>query len=84
MSPLSFSRCVPCTYARIGCSWQGPFHELTTHETDCPHPRKTGSDVMEALKKMDSKDGEGKKVFDNLLDLLSFEKINFQGNGKNR
>ena len=38
---------------------------------------------MEALKKMDSKDGEGKKVFDNLLDLLSFEKINFQGDGKN-
>jgi len=71
-------RCVPCKFARIGCAWLGPFHELTSHEAECPHPRKSGSDVMEALEKMDSKDGEGKKVFENLLELLSFEKINFQ------
>lgn len=45
----------------------------------CIHPRKTGGDVMATLENRDGKHTEEKKLFMNLVDLLSYEKIIFNG-----
>ncbi|XP_053660181.1 zinc finger TRAF-type-containing protein 1 homolog [Anopheles marshallii] len=66
-----------CKFARIGCQWRGPIHEVSTHEGNCAHPRKSGADVMVALQAHDVKAAEDKKLFLTLIDLLSYEKIIF-------
>nr|XP_029731467.1 cysteine and histidine-rich protein 1 homolog [Aedes albopictus] len=66
-----------CKYARIGCQWRGPIHEVPTHETNCTHPKKSGAEVMIALQEHDARAAEEKKLFLTLIDLLSYEKIIF-------
>lgn len=63
----------------IGCKWRGPIHENKEHEESCVHPKKTGADVMLALKERDEKHLEETKLFTTLLDLLNYEKIIFNG-----
>lgn len=69
-----------CKYSRIGCPWRGPNHERPEHETHCVHPNRSGADVMEALHDIDFKISEERKLYDGIFDLLSFEKITFNGN----
>lgn len=45
----------------------------------CPHPSATGKDVMSALDVMDQKFQEEKLMYDTIFDLMSFEKITFNG-----
>lgn len=52
---------------------------VTEHEQVCVHPKKTGAEVMAALQDRDAKYREEKKLFLNLVDLLSYEKIIFNG-----
>ncbi|XP_017029789.1 zinc finger TRAF-type-containing protein 1 homolog [Drosophila kikkawai] len=66
-----------CKYHRIGCQWRGPFHETTEHERNCLHPQKSGHEVMFALEAHDVMIKEEKKMFNTLIDLLSYEKIIF-------
>uniref|UniRef100_A0A182IXV8 TRAF-type domain-containing protein n=1 Tax=Anopheles atroparvus TaxID=41427 RepID=A0A182IXV8_ANOAO len=66
-----------CKFARIGCQWRGPIHEVPSHEANCAHPRKSGAEVMVALHAHDAKAAEDKKLFLSLIDLLSYEKIIF-------
>lgn len=66
-----------CKFARIGCQWRGPIHEVPTHEANCAHPKKSGADVMVALQAHDARAAEEKKLFLTLIDLLSYEKIIF-------
>ncbi|KAH8379463.1 hypothetical protein KR009_005110 [Drosophila setifemur] len=66
-----------CKYHRIGCQWRGPFHETTEHERNCLHPKKSGYEVMAALEAHDVMIKEEKKMFNTLIDLLSYEKIIF-------
>lgn len=66
-----------CKFARIGCQWRGPMHEVPTHETNCTHPKKSGAEVMVALQAHDARAAEEKKLFLTLIDLLSYEKIIF-------
>ncbi|TMW54222.1 hypothetical protein DOY81_000721 [Sarcophaga bullata] len=68
-----------CKYSRIGCQWRGPNHETTEHERSCLHPKKSGYEVMAALEAHDAKIKEEKKMFSTLIDLLSYEKIIFNG-----
>lgn len=68
-----------CKYTRIGCPWKGPNHEAVEHEKVCSHPRKNGGEVMSALEARDAKQQEEKKLFLSLVDLLSYEKIVFNG-----
>lgn len=49
------------------------------HERNCLHPNKSGYEVMAALETFDSKIKEEKKMFNTLIDLLSYEKIIFNG-----
>jgi len=68
-----------CKYSRIGCPWRGPNHEIPEHETHCAHPHRTGADVMEALREIDARTLEERRLYDNVFDLLSYEKITFNG-----
>jgi hypothetical protein len=68
-----------CKYAVIGCQWKGPIHEATQHEAFCAHPKKSGADVMQSLIDRDAQNMEEKKRFNTLIDLLSYEKIIFNG-----
>ncbi|XP_059227034.1 zinc finger TRAF-type-containing protein 1 homolog [Stomoxys calcitrans] len=72
-----FERPTNCKYSRIGCQWRGPNHETSEHELNCLHPNKSGYDVMAALEAHDAKIKEEKKMFNTLIDLLSYEKIIF-------
>ncbi|XP_018789976.1 PREDICTED: cysteine and histidine-rich protein 1 homolog [Bactrocera latifrons] len=66
-----------CKYSRIGCQWRGPNHETNEHERNCLHPTKSGYEVMAALEAHDARIKEEKKMFNTLIDLLSYEKIIF-------
>jgi len=43
------------------------------------HPHRTGADVMEALREIDARTLEERRLYDNVFDLLSYEKITFNG-----
>ncbi|XP_038616143.1 cysteine and histidine-rich protein 1 isoform X3 [Tachyglossus aculeatus] len=70
-------RVTQCKYKRIGCPWQGPFHELTAHEADCTHPSKTGNELMEILDGMDQTHKKEMQLYNSIFNLLSFEKIGY-------
>nr|XP_022340793.1 cysteine and histidine-rich protein 1-like [Crassostrea virginica] len=74
---LCLERHTCCKYSRIGCPWQGPFHELAGHEQSCIHPNKSGDDIMDALSLVDKQKEEELKVYSNLYNLLSHEKVTF-------
>jgi len=73
-------RTTKCSYARIGCPWRGPFHELEEHQRSCSHPVKTGAEVMEILRVVDQETELEKKLYSGIFELLSYEKITFNGN----
>lgn len=68
-----------CKFSRIGCPWRGPEHERQEHENQCAHPHRTGAEVMDSLLAMDQEMTEEKKLYDNIFDLLGYEKITFNG-----
>ncbi|KAL7302436.1 hypothetical protein TKK_0005088 [Trichogramma kaykai] len=74
---LCEERISSCKFSRIGCPWRGPNHERPEHEEHCVHPHRTGADVMDALRDIDAKSLEERKLFDNVFELLSYEKITF-------
>lgn len=53
--------------------------KATTHEKTCSHPKKSGAEVMLALQENDAKLNEERKLFSTLIELLSYEKIIFNG-----
>uniref|UniRef100_A0A8C9WB32 Zinc finger TRAF-type containing 1 n=1 Tax=Scleropages formosus TaxID=113540 RepID=A0A8C9WB32_SCLFO len=70
-------RVTQCKYKRIGCPWQGPFHELTAHEAECSHPTKTGNELMDILDEMDQNHRKEMQLYNSIFSLLCFEKIGF-------
>ncbi|NP_001121149.1 cysteine and histidine-rich protein 1-B [Xenopus laevis] len=70
-------RVTQCKYKRIGCPWQGPYHELTVHESECCHPTKTGNELMEILDEMDQTHKKEMQLYNSIFSLLSFEKIGY-------
>ncbi|XP_014811586.1 PREDICTED: uncharacterized protein LOC106896268, partial [Calidris pugnax] len=72
-------RVTQCKYKRIGCPWQGPYHELTVHEAECTHPTKTGNELMEILDEMDQTRKKEMQLYNSIFNLLSFEKIGYTG-----
>lgn len=70
-------RVTQCKYKRIGCPWQGPYHELTVHEAECTHPTKTGNELMDILDEMDQTRKKEMQLYNSIFNLLSFEKIGY-------
>ncbi|XP_060521442.1 zinc finger TRAF-type-containing protein 1 homolog [Cylas formicarius] len=70
-------RIATCKFSRIGCPWRGPEHERPEHETQCAHPERPGADIMDSLIAIDQQRVEERKLYENIFDLLGFEKIAF-------
>lgn len=70
-----------CKYKRIGCPWQGPFHELPAHEGECSHPTKTGTELMGILGEMEQNHRRDMQLYNSIFSLLCYEKIGFTGTG---
>ncbi|XP_075980918.1 zinc finger TRAF-type-containing protein 1 homolog isoform X4 [Anticarsia gemmatalis] len=70
-------RLTGCRYACIGCPWLGPAHEAAAHEAACAHPRKSAADVVSVLAERERRAKEANAVYNQVLDLLSYEKITF-------
>lgn len=68
-----------CKYSRIGCPWRGPSHEAAEHESQCVHPHRSGAEVMDALQVIDLKYEEERRLYNTVFELLSYEKITFNG-----
>lgn len=49
------------------------------HQANCSHPKKSGAEVMLALEANEAAQTEEKRLFGMLIDLLSYEKIIFNG-----
>ncbi|KAK5648450.1 hypothetical protein RI129_003342 [Pyrocoelia pectoralis] len=74
---LCEERISSCKFSRIGCPWRGPVHESVQHESECAHPHRRGSEVMDALQVIDQKNAIERKLFDSIFELLGYEKITF-------
>jgi hypothetical protein len=72
-------RPVKCDYERIGCNWEGPFHELECHNKSCVHPKKSGNEILLALKEKDEQRRANDQVKSLLINCLSMEKVCFNG-----
>ena len=68
-----------CKFKRIGCLWRGPFHKLRDHEEKCTHPGMTGLQLMESLEVVDKRHKDEMELFQNIVTLLSHEKIAING-----
>lgn len=73
-------RLTGCRYACIGCPWRGPAHEARGHEARCAAPAQSGADVLAALAERERRARDAGKLYAQVLDLLSYEKITFNGN----
>ncbi|CAH2042759.1 unnamed protein product, partial [Iphiclides podalirius] len=70
-------RLMGCKYACIGCRWRGPAHEAAEHESRCPHPANSAADLLALLAEKERDARQATAVYEQILDLLSYEKITF-------
>ncbi|KAF4533299.1 hypothetical protein B566_EDAN004420 [Ephemera danica] len=70
-------RMTECQFRRLGCPWRGPHHEATSHAAECPHPERSGRELLPALAALDTRAEEQEAQLKQLVSLLSFEKITF-------
>lgn len=75
-------RPIKCVYERIGCTWEGPYHELDEHSSQCAHPKKEGREIIHSLKDKDAEADEEQQSMNLLINVLSFEKVCFNGKRK--
>lgn len=87
-TPLPNSQCVstgsicqfPITFRSMNVTMLSFSHGAASeHEDNCLHPKKTGAEVMLALQANEADMSEEKKLFSTLIELLSYEKIIFNG-----
>lgn len=74
-----FCRKTECQFRRLGCPWRGPHHEASIHAAECPHPNRSGRELLPLLENLDKKSDAQEEIFKQLVGLLSFEKITFNG-----
>ncbi|XP_013162862.1 PREDICTED: cysteine and histidine-rich protein 1 homolog [Papilio xuthus] len=72
---LCNERVTGCKYACIGCTWRGPAHEARGHEAGCAHPARSAADLVELLAERERRAQDAAAVHEQILDLLSYEKI---------
>ena len=72
-------RPIRCIYERIGCTWEGPYHELDTHSEQCIHPNRPAREILSFLKEKDREETEHYHSVAQFVDLLSLEKLCYIG-----
>jgi len=70
-------RPIKCIYERIGCTWEGPYHELSEHSEQCAHPNRPCRDIIGFLKEKDANVEEEYQSLNTLVNFLSYEKVCF-------
>lgn len=73
-------RPVKCLYNRIGCNWEGPFHELDAHVDDCyqiTHRTKQKNEIIKCLQEKDEQYEKEKQSLLAVINLFSMEKVFF-------
>ena len=71
-----------CVYKRIGCTWEGPYHEIEIHGEQCSHPNKPAKEIMPFLNEKDSQVEEERQSLLQLVNFLSLEKVCFNGESR--
>ena len=66
-----------CLYERIGCTWEGPYHELYEHSEQCSHPNRPCREILGFLKRKDAEVEEEEHALSSLVNMLSYEKVCF-------
>jgi hypothetical protein len=66
-----------CEYDCIGCTWEGPYHELETHISQCIHPNRPSREIIPFLKEKSSEKNEEYQSLMQMVNILSFEKVCF-------
>lgn len=72
-------RVTGCRYACIGCGWRGPAHEARGHEAGCAQPARSAADLVPLLAERARLAQDAAAVHEQILDLLSYEKIAING-----
>jgi len=72
-----YERPCKCVYECIGCTWEGPFHELEVHAEQCAHPNRPARDIMPFLKEKDAALEDDQHAMSQLVNYLSLEKVSF-------
>lgn len=68
-----------CKYACIGCEWTGPVRSLEMHEATCTFPKKTGDELFGSMQLREDLKIKEVRVYKRLLELLSYESVEFVG-----
>ncbi|XP_068620037.1 zinc finger TRAF-type-containing protein 1 homolog isoform X1 [Battus philenor] len=74
---LCEERLTGCKFACIGCGWRGPAHEASAHEAGCECPARSAADLLALLAERERRARDATAVYEQIFDLLSYEKITF-------
>lgn len=74
-----YERPTKCVYECIGCTWEGPYHELEAHAQQCSHPNRPAREVVNFLKQKDTEAEQDQHAMALLINYLSLEKVSFNG-----
>lgn len=72
---LSIFRPVWCKYKNLGCTWNGVHHQFESHQSECLFPQKFGGDLLEGISRIASEANEELRRYQDLFQMLSYEKI---------
>ncbi|XP_068620039.1 zinc finger TRAF-type-containing protein 1 homolog isoform X2 [Battus philenor] len=72
-----YVRLTGCKFACIGCGWRGPAHEASAHEAGCECPARSAADLLALLAERERRARDATAVYEQIFDLLSYEKITF-------
>jgi hypothetical protein len=76
---LFISRPIVCDYSLLGCNWNGPFHTLSSHLSNCEYPSKNGLELIDTIRAQKRAYDEEKKCLETVVDLLSLNQIGVSG-----
>ena len=68
-----------CDYSLLGCCWNGPYHNLSSHLIECEYPNKTGLQLIDTIRARKKLYDDEKKYLETVVDLLSLNQIGVSG-----
>ncbi|VVC96513.1 unnamed protein product [Leptidea sinapis] len=70
-------RVTGCKFASIGCLWRGAARVAGAHEATCERPALSAGEVLDALAVRERCAADQLRVYTQIFDMLSYEKITF-------
>ncbi|VVC96512.1 unnamed protein product [Leptidea sinapis] len=72
-----YHRVTGCKFASIGCLWRGAARVAGAHEATCERPALSAGEVLDALAVRERCAADQLRVYTQIFDMLSYEKITF-------